>query len=89
MCESDFMTFTTGSGDFSLLMTTATISENSVTGATGCIMVLAIQDPDYEATHRFMVNINSVSAPAVAVGGAASVCITDDGKCVYVWLKRS
>ena len=84
------MTFTTAAGDFSLLMTTATISENSLTGATGCIMVMAVQDLDYEATHRFMVNINSVSAPAVAVGGAASVVITEnDGKCVYVWLKRS
>ena len=84
------MTFTTGSGDFSLLMTTATISENSVTGATGCIMVMAIQDPDYEATHRFMVNINSVSAPAMPTGGVASVDITEnDGKCAYVWLKRS
>ena len=71
-------------------MTTATISENSINGATGCIMVLAIQDLDYEATHTFMVNINSVSAPAVAVGGVASVDITEnDGKCVYVWLKQS
>ena len=84
------MTFTTAAGDFSLLMTTATISENSVTGATGCIMVMAIQDPDYEATHTFMVNINSVSAPAMPTGGVASVDITEnDGKCVYVWLKRS
>ena len=85
-----FLTFTTAAGDFSLQMTTATISENSINGATGCITVLAIQDSNYEATHRFMVNINSVSAPAMPTGGVASVDITEnDGKCVYVWLKQS